>query len=93
MKNDIAVASYSQMASCMLPGEQPRERIYVQLENDTIQEYYWDCKFLCQSVGPETNRKIDGQVGFTAGANMGEALPGTAIAVTAFINPSGESIR
>jgi hypothetical protein len=39
---DIPVAPYSQIGACFLPGTTLRDRVYVQMPDNTIQQFWWD---------------------------------------------------
>ncbi|KAK0113872.1 hypothetical protein ONS95_014117 [Cadophora gregata] len=75
---NFAVAPYSQIAAtALLANKDLTIRVYVQLADNTIQEYGWD----------------NATSGWQKFVNLGSALPGTSIAVTSYKGPSGLSIR
>ncbi|RHZ43504.1 uncharacterized protein CDV56_102636 [Aspergillus thermomutatus] len=75
--SNIEVAAYSSLGAAYLAGTYtPTIRVYAQLTDNSIQEYGWD----------------DDSNEWQAFHNLGQALPGTAIAVTSFTIPN-QSIR
>lgn len=65
---NFSVAPYSKVAATFLPRDGQVLRVYAQKEDDTIQEYVYD--------SPKS--------GWVQGANLGAALPGSALAATSY---------
>jgi hypothetical protein len=65
---NFTVAPYSKVAATFLPGSSNVLRVYVQSDDDTIQEYGYD----------------GGSSGWQKMTNLGAALPGTELAATSF---------
>lgn len=85
-KSRIMAAPYSKIAACFLPGKDLILRVYVQMPDNTIQEFGWGGKTLVElSMGSIDSPLFAGDnSNWKKMQNLGEAMPGSGIACTSF---------
>jgi hypothetical protein len=85
-RENIRVAPYAMMCACFVEGSNRSMRVYVQMQDNSIQEFGFEgeLSLLFRWHGMEVNGDVlDSRRGWVKMANVCNALPGTGLACVA----------